>query len=339
MLPGTDTPHVWTWTTSDVPHNQRWRAWRDLVSEVFVPLDVQPVARGAVDGRVTTTRAGDVQVSLVTADGQRVDRTPGAIRRTSDRFVAAGVQVAGTGQLAQDGRRENLRPGSFVLYDTAVPYRLDFPGPFRFLVLLLPVELARRRLGDTTAIRAHACHPDPGPLDAVSRYLTALADDFALAEPEALQRLTRVAVDLLALTADELQQKAAPEALDGRALTRNRARRFIAEHATERGLGPGAVAMAVGCSSRHLHKAFEMEAETVGGMIRRVRLERAAEELRRPTAEYRTLTAIAVAAGFRDAADLCRSFRAGYGLTPGEYRHTVVLTSNPSPPTLPPGRS
>jgi AraC family transcriptional regulator len=68
----------------------------------------------------------------------------------------------------------------------------------------------------------------------------------------------------------------------------------------------------------HLARAFRQQFGTsVGGYVRRLRLDRAAAELERSD---KALAAIALAAGFADQSHFTRSFRRHTGFTPGAYR-------------------
>jgi AraC-like DNA-binding protein len=81
-----------------------------------------------------------------------------------------------------------------------------------------------------------------------------------------------------------------------------------------------AIALAIGCSRRYLHKAFGSAPETLGEMIWRSRLERCAGQLRGAEMADRSITEIAFAAGFNSSPHFSRLFRARYGTTPREWR-------------------
>lgn len=98
-----------------------------------------------------------------------------------------------------------------------------------------------------------------------------------------------------------------------------RARSFIHEEATAR-TTLSELARRVGVSPYRLARAFRRRhGVSVGGYVRRLRVERAAEALRTD----RTLKDIARSTGFADQAHLTRCFRNLQGLTPGEYRRRL----------------
>lgn len=65
---------------------------------------------------------------------------------------------------------------------------------------------------------------------------------------------------------------------------------------------------------------FREDGRTVGTFIREQRLERCRAGLADPRLAGRSVAAIAVRAGFSDAAAFSRAFKARYGMPPGEYR-------------------
>ena len=82
-----------------------------------------------------------------------------------------------------------------------------------------------------------------------------------------------------------------------------------------------------GLSSRQLTRVFTRTfGESPSAQRRRLRLERAAHELRSSQASVLT---IAVAAGFESHAAFTRAFRARFGHTPVDYRRLDLL--NPKP--------
>ena len=96
-----------------------------------------------------------------------------------------------------------------------------------------------------------------------------------------------------------------------------RAREFLHENAFS-SLSVARVAQAAGRHEIHLAREFRRYfGLPVGGYLRRLRTERAAELLAR---SQRDITDIALACGFSSHAHLCREFKTHYGVTPSRYR-------------------
>jgi AraC-like DNA-binding protein len=94
----------------------------------------------------------------------------------------------------------------------------------------------------------------------------------------------------------------------------------IEAHLSDPALKPATVAAALRISPRYLHRLFAAEAETVERYILRRRLEDCADQLGGVSHDRRHVSEIAVAGGFSTLAHFCRTFRARYGMSPGEYR-------------------
>lgn len=93
--------------------------------------------------------------------------------------------------------------------------------------------------------------------------------------------------------------------------------RFIQEHLDDE-LTPEECARVAHFSRFHFHRLFSgLVGETLGEHIRRIRLERAAGELRRTS---RTVIDVALAAGYDAHEPFTRAFRAHFGKPPAEFR-------------------
>src|SRR5947209_3305332 len=128
-------------STERVPAAERFAYWREIICDVFVQLDAEPVVPARFDGRIDTTEMGTVDVSQVVAGPEHVVRSPRQIAKAKEECFLVSVQMAGTGVVVQDGREAPLARGDFVLYDTTRPYLLHFDGNFTQIVLQMPREV------------------------------------------------------------------------------------------------------------------------------------------------------------------------------------------------------
>ncbi|MDV9192792.1 helix-turn-helix transcriptional regulator [Streptomyces sp. SR27] len=101
---------------------------------------------------------------------------------------------------------------------------------------------------------------------------------------------------------------------------RTRVRAFIDHNLSDPELGPAAVAAHHHISVRLLHLLFHEEPETVGALIRRLRLERSRADLADPLLGHCGIGEIASRWGFRHQADFSRAFRRAYGMAPSDHR-------------------
>jgi AraC-like DNA-binding protein len=78
------------------------------------------------------------------------------------------------------------------------------------------------------------------------------------------------------------------------------------------------------CTKRYLHKVFSEEGETLSQYIWARRLELCRAHLIRPELSDKSITEIAFACGFSNAAHFSRSFRARFGQSPRAFRQAAL---------------
>jgi AraC-like DNA-binding protein len=145
-------------------------------------------------------------------------------------------------------------------------------------------------------------------LEALAAELPVLTDTEAASAGEAALELLRAAIE-----------PSMPETRDARrAAIRADVRRYIRRHLRDDDLSPESIARAHAVSVRTLHALFEDSDESVARLVRRERLARCLEDLRRPTGG--SVTEIAFRWGFRDAAHFARVFKRAYGQSPSDAR-------------------
>jgi AraC family transcriptional activator of tynA and feaB len=98
------------------------------------------------------------------------------------------------------------------------------------------------------------------------------------------------------------------------------ARGYILQNLSDPGLCPASIAAHVGVSARSLARLFAMKGETIERSIWSRRLQTARDDLANPDLRHRSITDIAFACGFNDAAHFSRSFAKAYGMTPRQFR-------------------
>ena len=297
----------------------REAAWKDFVRDRFLTLDLADVdftPRSSIE----CWGDADVFVSRVRAGTQRVIRTRSGVNADGHDHYFLNLQLAGTCEAEQDGRRIRLQPGQMSLFDGARPYVLSFNDPFDQLVVHVP----RATLADFGPLleRLSAC-----PIDG-----STLAGGLALKAAAALARAGDAdhAVRLIADTAlrfavtDVSQRRGAHGRMPtSRETTRMRALALIRRSAADPALTPATLARRLNCSPRHLHAAFVGSGQTAGEAIWRERLDLAHKLLRNADFSGLTIDQIAAHCGFQTASHFVARFKARYGTTPALQRRRL----------------
>ena len=308
--------------TADLPARDRADFWRTAVSESFVPLDVTVRQHNDFGGQIRTRSLGSVQVSDVTADAHRVDRTKRLIARSETDCYKLSMPLRGYCLVMQDGREAALTPGDLALYDTNRPYRLAFDDTCQMLVLMFPKRFLRLPAADIQRVTASRVSGRQGIGCLVSPLLVNLVSQMDEIGELQSMRLADNILDLVAtLFAEQLGQPAAAAASAARSLL-PRIKAFIEANLDDPELTPDTVASAAHISTGYLHKLFRSEGTSVSRYIRERRLEHCRRDLTDPRQFSRPVSAVGAHWGFVDAAHFSRLFKAAYGYTPREYRLT-----------------
>lgn len=311
------TPPTERWDVAALPAGERVEGWRDAVGATHVCFDVDVPRDAAFRATITRRRFGELALVDCTVD-------PSSGRRGRRELAVdpgwAGVLVIGSGRerVAQAGREIVLGPGDCIVWDGDLAVDYEVIEPLRKRTLMLPRE---RVLGLGGAMPAHipsgSAHSRllAGYLDMLARELDDLDAPACAAAANAALELMRAAM-------------APGDRADLRTLLLPEVRRWIEARLHDPRITPREIAGAHAISLRTLHALFEPTGESLGGFIRRRRLERARDELlTRPDA---AITQVAFRWGFRSAAHFSRAFRAEFGVSPSELRERHAPAAVPA---------
>ncbi|WP_265566362.1 helix-turn-helix domain-containing protein [Streptomyces hygroscopicus] len=316
-------------STESVPPGDRLAYWHDVVWRTFVPLDVAAPQGEPFFGAVTTEQLGQLQISTVDAEPEQVRRSRRLIAGSPDEYMLVGLQSRGTGVVVQDGRVARLEPGEFALYDTTLPYTLHFPERFEMIVFQMPRQAMRLPECDLRRITGVTIGPDQGLAALVVPLLSRLSAEAGSYRPEVGEMLARNVADLLTTVVAERLGQDATESDAAQQTLLLRIRAYIDSQLAEPSLSVETIAAAHHISPRHLQRLFQRQDETVGGWIRRRRLEECRRELARPRRTRPAVAAVAHRWGFFSAAHFSRAFRTAYGMSPREWQ--ALTDRSPSP--------
>jgi AraC-like DNA-binding protein len=297
--------------------------WREIICDVFVQLDAEPIGAGEFLGSISTTDVGPVTVSSVDARRHHVARSPRQIAKAAREDFLVSVQMSGCGVATQDGREAGLTAGDFVLYDTTRPYDLHFNDTFKQIVLQMPrAALDDRCLGldRLTGVRISGVTP-MGRI--VHDFASSLAANAPQLDHDSAHRLGETAVDLLAVAfANALGREATAPPSAVRTLHLRRIKSYIESNLSDPTLSPRTIAGATHLSVRYVHELFRSEGASITRWIQQRRLERCRTELIDPRRAHRSITEIAYGNGFRDIAHFNHRFKDKIGVSPSVYRKT-----------------
>lgn len=314
-----------TFTTDMIEPAHRFEAYRDYIrsiNDISIPRDAR------ADFRASTTNwvLGRVMVGVGRTPHMRLSRSARQIREDDlDHWV---LRVSRSGEVASRAGERSYRsaPGDLVLESLAAPYE-DHWTPGEWISVAFPRDmtpgLSQRSLDECIGPRRHAS------ARVLGSFLFSLVEELPRASPEDMARLTDATCAMIVSTVEE-------QRLPGRmpSLARARVERAIVANIASARLTPERVAEIAGVSRSALYRMFEAEGG-VATHIRRLRLEGVRADLADPAKRAEPISRIAESWGFYCVSAFNRSFRAAFGMTPGDIRDQMA----PAAPERPAARA
>ncbi|MFT4234601.1 MAG: helix-turn-helix domain-containing protein [Microbacterium sp.] len=310
-------------STDAVSRGQRLAYWTDLICNVYVQLECDPVRAGGARpfaGNIRQHTLPGLDISTVTSASQKVTRTPGHIAKSSDDYFLVSIQACGRGVVRQDGRDAVLDVGDFALYDSTRPYQLVFEQAFEQIVLKLPGERLRSELRDTERLTATTVSGRRGAGHLLLNMIRTLREDIDTLQPASALAVSHGVQSILVAGLKTLPAVRTPALSRLAAYHLARVKRCIDAQLGDPALSVGTLAERLGVSVSHIHRVFKSEPLTPSQYIWDRRLEACSRDLLEPALAGRAVAEIAYSRGFSDAAHFSRAFRERFGCTPREWR-------------------
>jgi AraC-like DNA-binding protein len=156
-------------------------------------------------------------------------------------------------------------------------------------------------------------------------FLAMLPDCVGALDAASASKVAEQALDLLALAYSATSQDGQVTLSAAKATALARLKTAISTHLTNPELGPAMAAATVGLSIRYANALLAEEGTSLERYIIAQRLDRCRRALADPTQAHRTIADIAFGWGFWDVSHFCRRFKAEFGLSPRDYRHSAKL--------------
>ncbi len=323
------------WSTAQFPAHRQFAAWRDICEAGYYPLHAHSQKDPAEPFRAGfhIHDLGDYTVVDLAADGSEL------VRRAQDRAPDTTdtchlLLMLDSGAQIDFGRRPTIEveANSVLLFDPNESFRFAPFGTWRHRVIRLPRALANSWIAPkhrnegilTVSPRSGVGALLAGAMQASTRPIGTVA-------PQAADITARMLCELLSFGVAETAQATHAAAGAVRGARLDRARRIIERRLGEADLTPAMVATELRISLRAMHMLFEPTGRSFTQYLVMRRTERAAGELREPSAAGRTIADIAFAAGFADLTTFHRTFRRQMGLTPGDYRAAAATQRRDEP--------
>jgi AraC-like DNA-binding protein len=298
-------------------------SWQNAVRRDVLQFRFECDRPRAFAGAISTRTAAGVSFIEMACDKHAAYRDRTTISRGGPAYYVLTLQLSGGVRLSQDGRMAVLRPGTFAIYDSALPATITSSDGYRSMCLRFPKELlagTHPELADRTATAFDAGTGFPSAVWemvlGVNRHLGSLGSNGGLA--------ARSVMDLVAVMLGTQLGRPQVRRPGERAAVLERIHAYIDAHLADPWLTPSGIARAHYVSPRHLHNLFAATGSTVSSWIRARRIARCRRDLADPQLAHVPVATIAVRWGFTSASHFGQVFKRETGQTPAEFRRAAL---------------
>ncbi|WP_328869247.1 helix-turn-helix domain-containing protein [Streptomyces sp. NBC_00287] len=315
-------------SNEDLPAKEQLPFWAELVSRELAPLSLSSANPGDFTAWASVLDLDSVRLAVFSSPPAYLRRTWADIRRADPGTYQLTFVSGSPLWISQRRQDSGLVFGNMVLFDLSQPFEGAVPDRgcnTEVAIMQLPREELPLPPDKVHRLLAQPLSTGTGMGAILARFMTTLDAYGPDCEPRDLSRLGAMALDLAgACMAQHLDAYDDLPAETRRHAMLARVNAFIDHNLGDPDLGPADIAARHHISVRSLHTLFREQGETVAASIRRRRLERCHADLTDPRLRRRSISAIAARWGFMRPPDFSRAFRATYGMSPRELRHTAL---------------
>ena len=307
-------------STASVPVRQKFEAWRQVITQQFLPLRPEPASRAKFWGEVRGGALDSMPFARVRASGQVVHRAAREISQSSPDALFVNVHVAGSSALACGADAHRMSQGDLFFVDGRRPFRLHCEEPMHHVVVAVPMDRLRAILRRPELAAGAVVRRGSGVAALLSDYLISVASEYEKLDVAAAATAARHVTELVAHTLNERHARLPLPRDAVRAALHARACQIIEQELGDPLLSPARIARRLNVSVRFLHALFREHGTSLMRQVYEKRVRCAAAMLEDVAYAHRSITDIAMCCGFSDLTHFGRVFSQAYHETPRNYR-------------------
>ncbi len=316
---------VFRLSTADFPEKNRVAIWTGEFGRVLLRVAFEAIPGVPFVQTAAIHALPKLSMIAWTSGGLRFSRTPALNSGDAGDFILA-LCIRGSLQVTQRGRKETLGSGEAILLSTGDAIAGVIPGPAEIINILVRRDAFAAHATDAEAMPMEPIGKGNPALQLLAGYLLAVnCGNSLLMSQEPASGLHSAFADhvhdliALALGVKHPAAGVAP-GLGVRAARLHAIKATIAGNSARPGLSVAEIAARHGVTPRYVHMLFESEGVTFSEFVLEQRLNHAHRMLSDTHYPARTISTIALDAGFTDVSYFNRTFRRRFGATPSEVR-------------------
>ena len=316
-----------TWSAEALPESERVLAWTRLVSERFVPFQIEYDGPEPFWLHATLNTLGPITLGELRGCAHRLTRVTSPAHRTP--AEAGRGQLVVSLQLA--GRSTARGPGDALHVSARItgvmavdwPGLIELPDNFHQLVLMLPADLLPISVTDGVKTGGRLA-PAAAATDLLANTVDYLVRHADVLDPATARLACTQLLELLALAfADSGTGKRSADLLA-------RIHDEIEGRLGDPALRTVHIARALNVSPRYVQQLLASEGTTFTRLVTQRRILRCRVAFDTDPEQARTNAQIALQHGFASVAHFSRIFSRHTGLSPRAYRAAVRIQSSPA---------
>jgi len=302
-----------------VKSEDRTSAWSQAVPVLFPGMKVSEVGERLSVGMVQGARLAAGRIWTIDSGPLVVTYAPWAGQLTDDLSFSLMLQLEGNICARQNRRDCELNPGALCMIDECSPFQLEIDELHaRFVFLQIPRSMFVSRFPDFERITASVFGSDSCGSKILSASLLRIMES-DLDPQQQWAALTGLVQFLGLLDLPEVEHDHVNIWRAKRALA------FIDARLNDPQLTAEDIAKEQNISRRQLDRIFQDQyGLTLAAHLWERRLVRAAADLQNPGMRSKTITEVAMSAGFEDSAHFTRAFKQRYKTPPAKWRRTQL---------------
>ncbi len=309
-------------STTEVPEDQRFEYWLDMLCSLYVKLDCDGPDAAAIFGDIEFSRIGSLDLTRLSSNASRVRRTSSKIHSGNEDFCLVQLQQTGRGVVFQDERIAKVEPGDFVMYDCTRPYELIFNDPRHDVVVVrLPRSLLESHVGNLHQLTATTVRGGGAAGNLLLSMVDTLQRDIECLHPSSAMGVSEAITNIIAAGLRSLPEANARKTSNLSAYHIARIKAYVIENLRDPLLSVTSIAQAMKVTPDHLSRLFRSEPVPLSRLIWQWRLEACKRDLIDPRFAARSVSDIAYSWGFNDATHFSRCFKEQFGCAPRDWRN------------------